>query len=277
MIEKNEANLPLALTARWTASARASESSRDDCLFKDPWATALGGEEGAEWLAERGGSGNLMVIRTRYFDDFLQTAAYQHGLQQIVMLAAGLDTRAYRLQWPEGTHLFELDQKVVLQYKAQVLRNAGALPTCKRTEIAVDLTGHWQEELLTAGFDPEQPSAWLLEGILFYLPNDAITGMLADVSAMATAGSRMGFDVINSLTLTSPITKGWIEMQSKSGAPWLGALDDPESFLAGIGWNVEMTQPGSPDAHFGRWSLPVIPIKMPNMPHQWYVTAEKRK
>lgn len=269
------ASSSLAATARWTASARAQESAREDCLFYDPWAAALAGPEGVAWLEQRGGSVAPIVIRTHYFDQFLQDAAQRTEIRQVVIIAAGLDTRAYRLTWPEGIHLFELDQAAVLEHKSQVLEAAGAQPACQRTALATNLEGDWPEALLSAGFDTVQPSTWLLEGLLFYLPNDATTKILQDVTLLAAPGSRLGFDIVNSTTLTSPITRAWIEMQAQAGAPWLGYLDDPEGFLAGLGWQAAITQPGAPDAHYERWKFPILPVKMPNMPHNWYVTAEK--
>lgn len=265
----------LALTARWTAGARAVESAREDRLFCDPWAPALAGPEGMEWVGRQGGGGILMAIRTRYFDDFLQEAAFHLGLRQVVILAAGLDTRAYRLPWPESTSIFELDQDLVLRYKESVLAAAGAQPACQRTAIATDLTGAWQSALQAAGFNPAEAAVWLLEGFLFYLPGEDITRILGMVSALSAPGSRLGFDVVNNLTLTSPMTSAWVAMQARAGAAWLGGLDDPEGLLAEMGWQANLTQPGAPDAHFDRWTLPVIPVKMPNMPHQWYVTASR--
>ncbi len=268
----------LGATALWTASARANESEREDRLFDDPWAAVLAGPEGEAWRAQQaGGAFNTapMVIRTRYFDDFLQNVVLQHGVRQVVILAAGLDTRAFRLPWPPDTRVFELDQSTVLKYKEQVLGGAGAQPTCERHITAADLTEPWKDALLQSGFDPQAASVWLLEGLLFYLSNDTITEILDGVTSLACTGSWIGFDIVNATTLTSPITRAWIEMQAKMGAPWVGAMDDPESFLAERGWQAELTQPGAPDANFGRWTLPVIPVKMPNMPHNWYVTAQK--
>jgi methyltransferase (TIGR00027 family) len=279
MPENSAANPSLAATALWTASARAFENEREDRLFHDPWAAALAGDAGAQWLARQAGSPlgvAPIIIRTRYFDGFLQEAAFQRGLRQLVILAAGLDTRAFRLEWPEGTRLFELDQAPVMEYKDRVLQAAGARPACERRTIPTDLTTSWSQSLIACGYDPKQPSAWLLEGFLFYLSDEAITQILDNVTGLAASGSRLGFDTINSLTLSSPITKTWIEMQAQQGAPWIGSIDDSEAFLEARGWQVSLTQPGAPDAHFGRWTLPVIPVKMPGMPHNWYVTASKR-
>ena len=275
MSEDLVVNQALGATARWTASARAQESARADRLFNDPWAAALAGKQGAAWLATRSGNVAPMVIRTRYFDEFLQRVVEQPGLRQIVLVAAGLDTRAYRLDWPEGTRLFELDQPAVLQYKVDVLQAARAKPTCARQPVEADLMGDWVTPLIAGGFDSTQPSVWLLEGFLFYIPNEAILQILDRISSLSAPKSWLGFDIVNGLTLIHTITHPWIEMQAQMGAPWLGSLDDPEAFLVERGWAASLTQPGSPDANYGRWTLPVIPVKLPNLPHNWYVTAQK--
>lgn len=266
----------LGATARWTAAVRAKESAREDRLFNDPWAMALAGKEGAEWVElKTPDSIAPMIIRTRFFDDFLQRVCREPAIRQIVLMAAGLDTRAFRLKWPELTRLFELDQPFVLEFKDQILRVAGAPPRVERQAIGVDLAGPWKESLLRAGFEPKQASAWLLEGFLFYLSSDRLTPLLDQVSSLAAPGSWMGFDIINGIMLTSPWTRPWVEMQANAGAPWIGTLDDPEGFLAIRGWKATLTQAGASDAHYGRWPLAVIPTKMPDMPHNWFVIAQK--
>ncbi len=276
MPEKIAPEQLLGLTARWTAGVRAVESRREQPLFEDPWAAALAGAEGAAWIEQRPPQSLIpIIIRTRFFDDFLLQAAGRRGVRQVVILAAGLDTRAFRLSWPAGTRLFEIDQPHVLQYKESVLQAAGAQPACERRAVALDLTAPWENALVQAGFDAKQPAVWLLEGFLFYLPSEQIVQVLDEVSAMAAAGSWLGCDVINELVLTSPWTHAWVQMQDEMGAPWLGALDDPQGFFAQRGWQARLTQAGAPDASYGRWVLPVIPANMPNMPHNWYVTAQK--
>lgn len=266
----------LASTARWTAAVRAQENAREDRLFDDPWAAALAGPEGAAWIEQRPpGSAVPMVLRTRFFDDFVQRIAAQDGIRQIVLMAAGLDTRAFRLAWPERTRLFELDQSAVLEYKDQVLAATGAQPACARQAIAANLTDPWKEALIEAGFDPLQPSAWLLEGFLFYLANEHITRLLDEITSLAAPASWLGFDIVNSTMLVSPLTQKWVEMQAQSGAPWIGTMDDPVGFLAERGWPATLTQAGAPDANHGRWMLPVIPTAMPNIPHNWFVTAHR--
>lgn len=277
MTENAASGQLLGLTARWTAGVRARESARSDHLFEDPWAEALTGKEGAEWLAQRPEDSTIpMAIRTRFFDDFLQDISHRYAIRQVVLMAAGLDTRAFRLNWPSGTCLFELDQPEVLQYKEQVLQAAGAHPACQRYLIEADLTSPWQEKLMGGGFDPQLPSAWLLEGFLFYLPNQSITQVLDGVTSLAASGSWMGFDIINSAMLTSTWTRPWVEMQASQGAPWIGTLDDPQAFLAQRGWQAALTQAGASDANYGRWRLPVLPVMAPELPHNWFVTAQKQ-
>lgn len=272
-----DSHTTLASTARWTAAVRALESEREDRLFTDPWAADLAGEEGAAWLAQRSPDSVLpIVLRTRFFDDFLHRIAAQDAIRQIVLLAAGLDTRAFRLAWPAGMQLFELDQPDVLQHKERVLRSAGAMPACERRIIDVDLTSAWQTALLQAGFDPDRPSGWLLEGFLFYLPNEHITHILDEVSDLTAPSSWLGFDIINSAVLTFLWTRPWVEMQASYGAPWTGTLDDPAAFLDALGWKVVLSQAGQPEANHDRWKLPVIPVAQLDMPHNWYVVAQKK-
>jgi len=276
MSERAASGKLLEATAFWTASVRARESAREDHLFEDPWAAALAGNAGAEWIEQRSADSVIPItIRTKYFDDFLQRIVQQSDIQQIVLVAAGLDTRAFRLGWKEGTRLFELDQPEVMKYKEEVLSASGAQPRCERRVVGKDLTEAWEEALVANGFDPQEPSCWLMEGFTFYLPSETIQQLIDQVTSLAARGSWLGFDCINNAVLTSQWTKAWVDMQAQMGAPWTGALDDPEGFLAGRGWKASLTQAGQPDANYGRWVLPVIPTKMANMPHNWLVTAQK--
>ena len=278
MIDTNSSSSLLGSTAAWTAAARALESSRPDPLFNDPWAAELAGQEGAQWMAARTPESVVpIILRTRFFDDFLLRVTRENAIRQVVLLAAGFDTRAYRLQWPANTQLFEMDQPQVLERKEQILSLSQAQPNCERISIGQDLTGPWQTALIDAGFLPQEPSLWLLEGFLFYLPSVYITSLVKDVSRLTAPASWLGFDIINSIMLTHPLTKGWIEMQAASGAPWIGTLDDPAGFLAEFGWKTSLSQAGQPDAHHGRWTMPVLPTHMPGVPHNWFVTAQKNE
>src|SRR5258708_2986712 len=140
MSSDNSGSKTLASTARWTAAIRAHESEYADRLFHDPWAALLAGQTGQSWndcLSIEANRVNEapMVIRTKFFDDFLLRVTTEHQVHQIVMVAAGMDTRAFRLTWPERTRLFELDQPELLAQKEQLLSSAGASPTCWRQTI----------------------------------------------------------------------------------------------------------------------------------------------
>jgi methyltransferase (TIGR00027 family) len=276
MSENASANPLLGLTARHTAAARARESQREDRLFNDRWAEQLSGKEGREWIEHQAEDhGISVIVRTRFFDDFLGSVTGEPPILQVVLLAAGLDTRAYRLTWPEHTRLFELDQPEVLSYKELVLNAAGAKPACERKVILVDLTTPWSEALFQAGFDSQQPSAWLIEGLLLYLPDEQIARLLDEITRLAPLGSRLGFDIINRDMLTSPWTKPLIDARARAGTPWIGTMDDPVAELAARGWRARLSQPGEAEANYGRWPYPVIPQTMPSMPRHWLVTAQK--
>ncbi len=265
----------VAATARWTAAARALERDRPDALLDDPWAAELAGEEGSAWLGAQAPGATLpMIVRARFFDDWLCRAVRDDGgPRQAVLLGAGLETRAWRLDWPAGTTLFELDRAAVLDGKAAVLQAAGAVPACRRVAVSADLGGDWGARLVDAGFDPSAPAAWLAEGLLFYLPDAVLRGVLATATRLSVPGSRLGFDIPNRAVLSSPWTRPWLEMQAAAGAPWLGTMDDPRTELALLGWHAEVTQPGEGDTGHGRWRLPVPPVDARDMPHSWYVTA----
>jgi O-methyltransferase involved in polyketide biosynthesis len=115
----------------------------------------------------------------------------------------------------------------------------------------------------------------VLEGFLFALSTESLTELLERTMRLAVPGSWIGFDIINGITLTSPMTKRWVEMQASSGAPWIGTMDDPEGFLAARQWKASLTSPGDPEANYGRWPYPTIPATMPGMPHLWFVIGQK--
>ncbi|MDF2823739.1 MAG: SAM-dependent methyltransferase, partial [Mycobacterium sp.] len=167
-------------TAVMVAAARAFETEQPDPLINDPYARILVSGAGAGvWDSVLDGAltnrlsdidpdmatlftsmRSYQAVRTHYFDAFFADATAA-GIRQIVILASGLDSRAYRLDWPAGTELFEIDQPLVLQYKADTLARDGAVPTAARHEVPVDLRFDWPTALKSAGFDPEVPTAWL--------------------------------------------------------------------------------------------------------------------
>ena len=146
---------------------------------------------------------------------------------------------------------------------------------CIRQTIQTDLSQDWITRLIEKGYKADRASIWILEGFLFYLTDGSIHQILSEVSSITATSSWLGFDCINSHLLSSPLTSKWVAMQAESGAPWIGTLDDPVKFLSERGWKAYLTQAGAPDAHYGRWTLPVVPTDLPNFPHNWYVTAHK--
>ncbi len=265
-----------AQTASWTAAVRAQESAREDALFNDPWAEALAGPEGLAWLEGRSAQSVLpIVLRTRHFDDFVLQMMREDGIRQVVILAAGYDTRAYRLDWPEGTRVYELDLPELLEAKQKVLDEAGAMPACERFTVGADLTGAWEPPLAAAGLSADEPVVWVLEGFLFYVPPEVLTPLLDRVMTVASGGSYLAFDIINGEALTSPLTQPWVEMQAESGAPWVGTLDDPKTFAQRRGWKVQLAECGSPQVSHGRWPESETPVDARNAPHLWFVTARR--
>lgn len=195
-------------TAIGVASLRAVESRRPDRLFDDPYAQAF--VEAARALvpelADSGldgdhrsltGIGALfyshVVVRTRFYDEYL-LAATAAGCGQVVLLAAGLDTRAFRLSWPKPVRLFELDLPEVLSFKHRVLAGQDAIPGCARATVPVDLREDWSCELLAAGFQPAISTAWLAEGLLIYLSREEAATMLTVMGELSASGSRLSFE-----------------------------------------------------------------------------------
>jgi len=194
-------------TALFVAASRAIEANKPHPLVVDPYAEVFCRAVGGEWadlldgkapdhkLASEFGDHfvNFQAARTKFFDTFFYAAA-DAGVRQMVIPAAGLDSRAYRLAWPNATIVFELDQPQVLAFKRDVLARGGEAPTAERREIAVDLRDDWPDALLQSGFDPSEPSAWLAEGLLVYLPAAAQQHLFAGIDALAAAGSHVAVE-----------------------------------------------------------------------------------
>ncbi len=135
----------------------------------------------------------FVIVRTRFFDDFFKPLAV--GLHQVVILGAGMDTRAFRLPWTTETHLYELDQAEVLQTKELLLDNAAA--KCHRHPIAINLRQPWADLLVTEGYQAQTPSVWLLEGLLYYMSETQVHDLLGTITSLSAPGSWLGADLIN--------------------------------------------------------------------------------
>jgi len=271
---------PVAPTSRWMAAARARESERADRLFYDPLAAKLAGPDGFAWLermdggVQLGGPGLYAVIRTRFFDDFLLDACKKSGVRQVVLAAAGMDARAFRLDWPSGTRLYELDLPEVLDAKQGVIEAAGIKARCERRTVRVDLRQEtWPEALLAAGYEPREASVWLIEGLLLYLTENAVNKLLERVRSLVAAGSLLGLDVMNRSLIFSPLTRPQQIALVWRGAPGRFWTDDPEKLMARHGWEADVTQPGEEGANFGRWPTPMLPREVPGLPRSFLVRA----
>ncbi|MEO3930165.1 SAM-dependent methyltransferase [Micromonosporaceae bacterium B7E4] len=267
----------VAKTALWTAAARARESARPDRLFHDHLAHRLAGDEGRRLLSHfhtdrAPDDGNpFLAIRTRWFDDFLARTVQPGG--QVVALAAGLDTRAYRLTWPEGTVLFELDQPDLLAAKAHRMREHRGQERCRRREVAVDLADDWAGALVDAGFAPDRPTVWFAEGLLFYLPAEAARDVLRRALALSTPGCRLAADLIGTGVFQFPYTREFLRRLEAAGSPWRFGTDEPGRFVADSGWAVEeVLEPGMPGADYGRWPAARMPAAV-QVPRSYLVAA----
>jgi methyltransferase (TIGR00027 family) len=143
-----------------------------------------------------------MAVRTRWFDNLFTDAA-SAGIRQAVILAAGLDARAYRLPWPDGTTVYELDQPEVIEFKTKTLEGLEAQPKAERLTIAIDLRNDWPKALLNNGFDPSQPTAWIAEGLLIYLPSDAQDLLFDRINELSALGSRVATEHIPDTSMFS--------------------------------------------------------------------------
>jgi methyltransferase (TIGR00027 family) len=233
-------------TALMTAAARAVETERADgrALLSDDLARALAGEKGFELLAEAARTGvpsssagsAVFVVRHRFFDDVLKDLTGR-GVRQVVLVAAGLDTRAFRLEWPTGTRLFEIDQPPVLAYKDAVLASRGAQAQCNRQEVPADLREDWPTALLARGFDPEHPAVWVAEGILFYIPEPSVHRLLDDMRRLSATGSHLLADVLGTDGGPPQEVK---DMFASWEAPFVFFSNDPRELMRSHGWEAEV-------------------------------------
>jgi methyltransferase (TIGR00027 family) len=202
-------------TAVMVAAARAKETSKADPLIRDPYAKLLVAGAGAgvweamlddEFIAKVANEdaeaaaifehmSSYQAVRTHFFDEFF-TAATSAGVRQVVILASGLDSRAYRLDWPAGTTVYEIDQPKVLEYKYSKLADNAVRPTALLRHVAIDLRHDWPNALRQAGFDASVPTAWLAEGLLMYLPGDAQDRLFEQVTELSAAGSRIAIETV---------------------------------------------------------------------------------
>ncbi|MGB2920507.1 MAG: class I SAM-dependent methyltransferase [Mycobacterium sp.] len=263
-------------TATMVAAGRAIASADPRGLIDDPFAAPLVRAVGLDFftsmldgeldLSQIPGSSpermqsmiDAMAVRTRFFDDHL-TAATADGVRQVVILASGLDARAYRLPWPDGTVVYEIDQPDVIAFKSQTLADLGAEPTATRRTVSIDLREDWPTALQDAGFDASQPTAWLAEGLLIYLPPEAqdrlfdlITGLSATGSTVGTeyAPGILDFDAEKAREMTAPLAEHGLEIDMAS-LVYAGRRSHVMEYLRENGWQVAGSPRDELLRHFG--------------------------
>jgi methyltransferase (TIGR00027 family) len=273
-------------TATMVAAARAIATNADKPLINDRFAEPLVRAVGVDFLTKLA-TGDLaaadvddddapwklehmpdaMAVRTRFFDSFFLEAT-QAGIRQAVILASGLDARAYRLDWPAGMTVFEVDQPQVIAFKTTTLADLGAEPTADRRPVAVDLRNNWPAALIEAGFDKSQPTAWIAEGLLGYLPPDAQDRLLDNISALSAAGSRLATEAIPDMSGVDHDQAR--EMMRKATEKWRahgfdlefselgyeGERNDVAAYLDTLGWRSTGTRMSQLLADNGRPAIP---------------------
>lgn len=294
-------------TAVMVAAARAVETEQPDPLIRDPYAKLLvtnanaGGlwdamldpavaakvesldAEAATMIQHMRG---YQAVRTKFFDTFFEGATAA-GIRQIVILASGLDSRAYRLDWPVDTVVFEIDQPQVLEYKSTTLADHGVTPSVERCGVAIDLRQDWPAALREAGFDPSAPTAWLAEGLLMYLPGDAQDRLFTQVGELSAAGSRLAAEtaashaddrrqlmrerfmkVAEQVGLGETLDVGELMYRDENRA----ALDE---WLNDNGWQATAQNSADEMQRLGRWLIDV-PMADDKEAFSDFVTAERQ-
>jgi methyltransferase (TIGR00027 family) len=225
---------------------------------------------------------DMMAVRTKLFDEFFLEAT-RSGARQAVILASGLDARAYRLSWPKGTTVYEIDQPQVIEFKTKTLADLGAAPTAQRRTVAIDLRHDWPAALKAAGFDPTKPTAWSAEGLLPFLPPEAQDLLLDNITALSAPGSRLAAEYMKSAGALATM----VDLMNQAVDRWrqhgfdvemidlwyLGERNDVAEYLDGRGWKATTAVAADLYAPSGLTLAAVDDEQAPQMPS--YVTASR--
>ncbi|MCZ8378995.1 class I SAM-dependent methyltransferase [Mycobacterium sp. CPCC 205372] len=263
-------------TATMVAAGRAVASRDPRGLINDPFAAPLVRAVGIEFFAKIA-DGELdmsdldpesaprvqanideMAVRTKFFDDFFE-AATAGGIRQAVILASGLDSRAYRLAWPDGTVVYEIDQPEVIEFKTRTLEDIGAAPTAQRRTVPIDLREDWPAALRAAGFDAGAPTAWCAEGLLIYLPPEAQDRLFDDIDALSEPGSAVAtefvpgmrdFDPEKARAATAEFRRQGLDIDMPS-LIYHGERQSAAEYLTAKGWRMDSTPRSELFARYG--------------------------
>jgi methyltransferase (TIGR00027 family) len=250
-------------TATMVATARALATEDADPIINDPFAAELVRAVGIDFFtrvvdgeidpSDAGENGNVelqtetdsLAVRTRFFDEFFINAAAA-GIGQAVILAAGLDARAYRLEWPAGSVVYEVDQPQVVAFKTETMARLGAEPTALRRTVSVDLRDDWPAALRDSGFDDTKPSAWSAEGLLMYLPPEAQDRLFDHITALSAPGSQLATEYHPDTGPTmaergQAMSDRWADLGCDvdlSGLFYEGERNNVADYLGDRGWQV---------------------------------------
>ncbi|MBN0043321.1 SAM-dependent methyltransferase [Streptomyces actuosus] len=269
----------LTETARWIACARAAESLRPDRLFEDPLAVTYLRRTDPDLYAglrsQPGARFDVLAVRTRFFDDHLLHAVTEGAPRQVVVLAAGLDGRAFRLAWPAGVTLYEIDLPEAVEEKSAFLARHGPVADrCRRVPVPADLTADWPSALTAAGFRDDLPTVWLAEGVLYYLTEDQVDTVVAQLTERSAPGSVLCLEQVNTDLYRAPWMREWLRSLRDEGRPWLSGVADPETWLAGHGWRAVVREPCDLPEAAGRRVPRTPPRDVPGAARTWLITAD---
>ena len=264
-------------TATMVAAARALASEESDAIITDPFAAPLVRAVGLDFFTRLvdgqvvppeghdGGERDLrletdsIAVRTRFFDDFFLNAA-RDGVRQTVILAVGLDARAYRLDWPASSVVYEVDQPKVIEFKDTEMSRLGAAPAADRRTVSIDLRDDWPEALRRGGFDPAQPTSWSAEGLLMYLPPEAQDRLFDHITELSAPGSRLATEYHGDADRTmteraQQFNRRWANLGCDidlSGLFFEGERSNVVDYLTDRGWQVSTRPRRDLFADYGR-------------------------
>jgi methyltransferase (TIGR00027 family) len=267
-------------TATMVAAARALASAEPNPIVNDPFAAPLvravgldffirlvDGEIQIQAASEVDGRGerdlqletDSIAVRTRFFDEFF-VGAGRDGIRQSVILAAGLDARPYRLSWPSGSVVYEVDQPKVIEFKTATMSALSAAPAADRRTVSIDLREDWPAALRRSGFDDTKPTAWSAEGLLMYLPPEAQDRLFDNITALSAPGSRLAteYHADSGTTMTEhaqQFNQRWVKFGCDidlSGLFFDGERSNVVEYLSGRGWQVTSRPRRELFADYGR-------------------------
>ena len=261
-------------TATMVAAARAWASREPNRLIDDPFAAPLVRAVGLDFFTrlvdgeiplstiegdEPRVMGDVIAVRTRFFDDFFIDAGTA-GIRQAVILASGLDSRPYRLPWPQGSTVYEIDQPKVIEFKSTTMTAIGVTPTAQRRTVSIDLREDWPAALRRSGFDEAQPTAWSAEGLLAYLPPEAQDRLFDNITALSAPGSHLateyhpdgeGTVTARAETMASQWQQHGLDVDL-SQLFYAGERNPVVEYLTGHGWQVNARSRPEVFAGYGR-------------------------